>query len=66
MEEELVCNSCDWHGDSSELESKTSDLKDNLYNHCPDCGSDDLSMINAFNDAGWTSGSGWSIGATWN
>jgi len=41
-EPEMQCNECGWQGDSSELVSKTDDLKDRDFNYCPDCGSDDI------------------------
>ena len=41
MEDEIVCNDCDWVGDPSELVSETMDL-DDPCNKCPQCGSTDI------------------------
>lgn len=42
MDEEIVCNNCNWTGDSTMLVSKTEHLDDRDFNFCPDCGSDDI------------------------
>lgn len=44
--EELICNDCEWTGDSTMLECTEEDFKsdkeDVLFNRCPDCGGEDL------------------------
>ena len=44
MEEELICNKCNWSGSSDELVSKTNDLDDPCI-LCPVCGSHNLEVL---------------------
>ncbi len=45
MDEEIKCNNCDWHGDSTMLVSKTEAMDDRDFNYCPDCESDDIEDV---------------------
>jgi len=43
---ELKCNNCGWEGDSTELIRLTINDKDNDFNYCPDCQSDNIENYN--------------------
>lgn len=41
----VQCNECYWQGYELDLVSKTERMDDNVFNRCPDCGSDDIEDI---------------------
>lgn len=49
--EEIICNKCDWSGDSTMLECSDEDFISNnegvKFDRCPDCGSKDIEDLTA-------------------